>query len=334
VVGGGTFYTGAVGRQVYAWRKDGSFLPGWPVSTTGQVFASPALADLTGDGKPEVIVSDEPGGGTGPFLYAFQGNGAPHFKVQPKAYFSVTPNIGSPVVADVNGDGQVDILVAVNTEIAVVDRNGVQLTDPGPAGGGDPRPSYYTNTAIISGAVVTDLENDGLLDVVAASGEPFPSPTDAAVHVWNPAPAGRAPWPMFHKDLQRRGFGPAPAVSGAARFYTLTPCRLADTRIGAPPLRPNVLTFFGLAARCGVPPTARALAVNVTATEPTDFGHLTLFPEGVAAPTASTINFRPGRTRANNAIVPLSSTGDVRVLAGITPGASVHLVLDVFGYLE
>ena len=333
VVGGGTFYTGAVGRKVYAWRKDGSVLPGWPVSTTGQVFTSPALADLTGDGKPEVIVSDEPSGGSGPFLYAFQGNGALHFKVQPKAYFSVTPNIGAPVVADVTGDGQVDILVAVNTEIAVVNRNGVQLTDPGPPGG-DERVSYYTNTAIISGAVVTDLENDGLLDVVAASGEPFPSPTDAAVHVWNPAPTGRMPWPMFRKDPQRRGFGPAPNASGATRFHTLTPCRAADTRLGGAPLRPNVLTVFGLGARCGIPPTARSVVVNVTATEPVDFGHMTLFPDGSTAPLASTINFRPGRTRANNAIIPVSSNGDIRVAVGISPGSTVQLVLDVFGYFE
>ncbi|HEY6066499.1 MAG TPA: VCBS repeat-containing protein, partial [Thermoanaerobaculia bacterium] len=203
VVGGGTFYTGAVGRQVYAWRRDGTFVPGWPVSTTGQVFSSPALADLTGDGIPEVIVSDEPEGGNAPYLYAFRGNGTLLFKVQPRSYFGVTPNIGSPSVADVDGDGQVDILVAVNTEIAVVDRNGVQLTDPGPPNANDPRPSYYTSTAILSGALVTDLDGDGILDVVAASGDPFPSPTAATVYVWNPAAVGPAPWPQFRRDLQR-----------------------------------------------------------------------------------------------------------------------------------
>ena len=98
VVGGGRFYQGAVGRQVYAWRRDGTPLPGWPVSTTGQVSSSPALADLTGDGIPEVIVSDEPDGSSGPYLYAFRGNGSLLFKVQPKSYFAVTPNIGDPMV--------------------------------------------------------------------------------------------------------------------------------------------------------------------------------------------------------------------------------------------
>ena len=99
--------------------------------------------------------------------------------MQPKSYFGTSPNVGSPVVADVDGDGQVDILVPVNTEIAVISRTGVQLTDPGPPGN-DPRVTYYTETAI-SGAVVTDLDHDGLLDVIAASGAPFPTPTDAAI---------------------------------------------------------------------------------------------------------------------------------------------------------
>ena len=267
VVGGGRFYTGAVGRQVYAWRRDGSFVPGWPVSTTGQVFSSPALADLTGDGRPEVIISDDLDGSNGPFLYAFLGNGTPLFKVQPKAYFAVTPNLGTPIAADVTGDGQTDVLVAVNTEIAVVSRTGAQLTDPGPPSANDPRVSYYTNVAITD-AIVADLEGDGILDVVAGSGEPFPSPTSAAVYVWNPAPVGPAPWPAFRRDPQRRGFGPATEPTPpASRFFTLTPCRLADTRSGSP-IPANQSVVFGVNARCGVPPSARAVALNVTADAP------------------------------------------------------------------
>lgn len=333
VVGGGRFYTGAVGRQVYAWRRDGSFVPGWPVSTTGQVFGSPALADLTGDGKPEVIVGDQPDGSNGPFLYAFHGNGAPLFKMQPRSYFGTSPNVGDPVVADVTGDGQVDILVAVNTEVAVVSRTGVQLTDPGPPAANDPRPTYYTNTAV-SGAVVTDLEGDGISDVIATSGDPFPSPTDATVSIWNPAPAGPAPWRAFRKDFQRRGFGPGMPVPPAPqlKFYTLQPCRLADTRQNGSPLPANSIRVFGVSARCGVPPSARALAINVTATQPASPGHVRVFAEG-APPPASTLNFGAGQTRANNAIIPISSDGDVRVLT-VLPSGSVHLILDVFGYFQ
>ncbi|HSE62703.1 MAG TPA: VCBS repeat-containing protein [Thermoanaerobaculia bacterium] len=332
VVGGGRYYQGAVGRKVYAWRRDGTFVPGWPVSTTGQTFSSPALADLTGDGKPEIIVSDDPDGTSGPFLYAFLGNGQPLFKMQPKSFFGTSPNVGDPVVADVNGDGQADILVAVNTEIAVISRTGIQLTDPGPPAADDPRVTYYTETAV-SGSVVTDLEGDGVLDVIAASGMPFPSPTDAAVYVWNPALAGVAPWPSFRKESQRRGYGPAnSSAAGNLRFFTLAPCRMVDTRISSTPLGPNALVVFGAAVRCGIPASARAVAVNVTVTEPTNFGFVRIYPDGFP-PVTSTINFRPGQTRANNAVLPLSKDGDLRVLSTLSSG-SVHVVLDAVGYFQ
>lgn len=335
VVGGGRFYTGAVGRKVYAWRRDGTFLPGWPVTTNGQVFSSPALADLTGDGQPEVIVSDDPEGSTGPFLYAYRGNGTLLFQMQPLSYFGTTPKVGDPVVADVTGDGEVEILVAVNTEISVVSRTGVQLTDPGPPFSGDPRPSYYTPNGILSSAVVTDLEGDGTLDVIAATGEPFPSPTAAAVHAWNPAPVGPLPWPMFRKDAQRRGFGPGTAPPPAAnlRFYTLSPCRAADTRRGGFALGANSVTTFGLAVRCGVPASARAVALNVTVAQSGNFGDLRLFPGGMSPPLASTINFRAGQTRANNAVIPISPHGDLGIQCSMPSGA-VHVILDVFGYFE
>lgn len=339
VVGGGVYYTGAVGRRVYAFRRDGTFLPGWPVTTALQVFNSPALADLTGDGVLDVVISEDRAPNQGsepdPFLYAFSGAGALLWQMRPRSYFAVTPNLGNPVVADVTGDGQPDILVPVNTEIAVISRTGVQLTDPGPPPAGDPRPSYYTNTAVGHAPVVTDLEGDGVLDVVAGSGDPFPSPTDATVYVWNPAPVGPAPWPAFRKESQRRAYGPrtAPPPAGNLRFHTVTPCRSADTRLNAAPLAAGSVTALGLAARCGIPPTARAVAVNVTVTQAGAIGDLRVFPAGGAAPLASTINFRAGQTRANNAVLPLSANGDLAVRVAMPSGA-VHVLIDVFGYFQ
>jgi hypothetical protein len=251
--------------------------------------------------------------------------------MQPKSYFGTSPNVGSPVVADVDGDGEVDILVPVNTEIAVISRTGVQLTDPGPPGN-DPRVTYYTETAV-SGAVVTDLDRDGILDVIAASGAPFPTPTDAAVHVWNPAAVGAAPWPAFRRDPQRRAYGPPTAAPGAgSKLFTVTPCRLLDTRAGSS-LPAGGTTVLGVAARCGVSPGAAAVAVNVTIVGPGTGGNLRLFPDGIPAPLASTINFRAGQVRANNAILALSAFGDLRILCEI-PAGSANVILDVTGYFE
>lgn len=131
---------------------------------------------------------------------------------------------------------------------------------------------------------------------------------------------------------------PPPPPVTAADFHTLTPCRVADTRgfagaYGGPALAANATRTFIVPGRCGVPATARALAVNITVVAPSTLGFLTLFPTGGGPGLTSSINFRAGQTRANNAIVTLGVVGSLDVFAGLTLG-NVHFVLDVTGYLE
>src|SRR5947208_13456221 len=150
VVGGGTYYSGNVGRQVYAWHCDGSPVAGWPVTVEAQVFDSPALADLEGNGRLDVVISDQNAN-----VYAFRGNGSQIFKTKPKSFFGTSPNADNPVVADIDGDGLPEILVAVNTEIAVLSRTGAQLTDDCSHEG---RKTSFTETAT-SGAIVTGRDH-------------------------------------------------------------------------------------------------------------------------------------------------------------------------------
>jgi len=109
----------------------------------------------------------------------------------------------------------------------------------------------------------------------------------------------------------------------------------------------DVARVFPVQGNCGVPDTAKAATLNVTAVNPTNTGRFTVYPAGIASPTVSTINFPVGTSAlANGAIVPLSDAG-VACPAGYTPtscdlavkpfvvgGGSVHLVLDVTGYFE
>ena len=130
--------------------------------------------------------------------------------------------------------------------------------------------------------------------------------------------------------------------STPARFYTLPPCRLIDTRYPATPdgLGGPVLASspsqrsFTLTNVCGIPPTATALSVNVTVEQQTAPGFLSLFPGNGNPPPTSSINFAVGQTRANNAMVILATdgTGVLRVLNGAA--GTVHFILDVNGYLE
>jgi hypothetical protein len=126
--------------------------------------------------------------------------------------------------------------------------------------------------------------------------------------------------------------------SPVAGFYTLVPCRVADTRdaegpYGAPALQAGATRSFPMAGRCGIPGEADAVAVNVTVTQPTAPGHLVIYPFGTALPPASTINYAAGQTRANNAIVRLGSIDSIAVTCGQSTGTT-HFILDVVGYFR
>jgi hypothetical protein len=121
-------------------------------------------------------------------------------------------------------------------------------------------------------------------------------------------------------------------------FFTVTPCRVADTRdpagpSGGPALSAGAARSFPVAGQCAIPSTAKSVSVNLTVTQPTAGGHLTLYPSGSSLPLASTMNYRAGQTRANNAVLPLGSTGYIDVVSG-QPSGTVHFILDVNGYFE
>jgi len=121
-------------------------------------------------------------------------------------------------------------------------------------------------------------------------------------------------------------------------FYTLTPCRLIDTRgaagpLGGPALSAGSERTFTVTGHCGLPSSARAISVNVTVTAPGAAGDFRLFAGGTPLPVSSTINYRSGQTRANNAFVALGSGGTVTVRCD-QPGGTAQLILDVNGYYQ
>jgi hypothetical protein len=129
---------------------------------------------------------------------------------------------------------------------------------------------------------------------------------------------------------------PTPLVGTS--LQTLTPCRIADTRsapgpLGGPALVAGSTRNFPVSGVCGIPSSARAVAINLTVVNPTAPGHLTLHPAGASLPLASTINFRAGIVRANNAVISLGAGGQLSVFCGMTSG-STDFVLDVSGYFE
>ncbi len=131
---------------------------------------------------------------------------------------------------------------------------------------------------------------------------------------------------------------PVSVAPSPASFHTLAPCRLVDTRnatgpFGGPALAAGESRAFSAAqGACGVPADAAALALNVTVTQPTEAGELTLYPGSGVAPLATTTSFAAGRTRANNAVIGLS--GGVLSVRNRQASGTVHFILDVSGYFR
>lgn len=121
-------------------------------------------------------------------------------------------------------------------------------------------------------------------------------------------------------------------------FYTVTPCRVLDTRntngpYGGPTIFATGTRNFTFAGQCGIPPGASAVSLNVTVTEPSAPGHLRIFPAGLNLPPVSAINYSAGQTRANNAIATLGAGGALGVFCGQAAG-TVHFIADVNGYFQ
>ena len=124
-----------------------------------------------------------------------------------------------------------------------------------------------------------------------------------------------------------------------ASFFTVTPCRVLDTRnpagpLGGPALVGGNTRTFVIINSCGIPVGATAVSVNVAETQAQGAGHLRIFPAGSPLPDVATINFGAGQTRSNNAILSLGAGGAITVYAGIGAGLTVDFILDVNGYFQ
>lgn len=123
----------------------------------------------------------------------------------------------------------------------------------------------------------------------------------------------------------------------AGDFHLVESCRVLDTRLpGQEPLASlteRVVVFHDV---CGVPPTARAVAISLIVVLPTGRGSIALYPGDFPHPGLETLTFEAGRNRCNNTIVPLATDGTGALAAAplITGNGSAHLVLDVSGYFE
>ncbi|MBV8199428.1 MAG: hypothetical protein JOZ15_02285 [Acidobacteria bacterium] len=139
-----------------------------------------------------------------------------------------------------------------------------------------------------------------------------------------------APWDAGAHELSVPTLPPV-----ATHFYTLTPCRVLDTRTTGGHLTGNTPSLYEIAGLCGVPTAATAVAFNVTAVSATAAVDLQLYPGDQPAPGTNAVSADPSRpVRAGAAVIALAAAGagTVAVLPTFHTPGQVDLVLDVSGY--
>jgi hemolysin type calcium-binding protein/VCBS repeat protein len=224
---------------VHAIESNGDELPGWPVrgdvpgivahhstelayssgevSTDegGAILASLAVGDTNGDGVPEVYAADMEGkvyGWRADGHQIFQAESNPAFSGRPLAPFVNSRHgetnrtqhaiVGSPVLADLDGDGKEEIIAAsMDRHLYAWHRDGtpvdgfpVLVVDPSKVQSVDPQTDEVTFKAdsgalmqggIVDSPAVGDLNGDGKPEIVVGTNEEYAAAQDGG---WNVAP--------------------------------------------------------------------------------------------------------------------------------------------------
>lgn len=192
---------------------DADFNNGQPLELSGGqiLFSSPTLADLTGDGKLEILAGGDDGNlhairHDGTILWTYQvANAINPYVAQPTATSVIR---GAPSVGDLDGDGDMEIVIGVGTTgsaqlydrpdvngaLVVLDHTG-QLVDGWPFLPHDQVGNDFDGytDAVAASPALGDLDGDGTLEIVASS-------FDMRIYAWHHDGTPVVGWPKFVRD--------------------------------------------------------------------------------------------------------------------------------------
>lgn len=158
------------------WSATTRFKPAQSYPTDRYAAFAIAVADVNGDGRPDILVGNQDSTAPG-LVSVLLGNGDGTFQAA-QSYATDGHQISAIAVADVNGDGRLDVVVSQVENVAVLLGNG---------NGTFQAPQTYTINSLFgaSGVAVADVNRDGKLDLLVAlpcgPNQPFCVPGGAGV---------------------------------------------------------------------------------------------------------------------------------------------------------
>jgi hypothetical protein len=165
----------------------------------------------------------------------------------------------------------------------------------------------------VANMVITKVGSDGKVAIFNSAGG-----TDVVVDVVGWVPVG----PDFTSIAPERFLDTRAAGSG---ITTVDNTQIGVGRIGGGQTYSLPVTGRGSIPSVGV----GAVALNVTAVDPTVAGFVTVFPGGTTRPNASNLNFTPGAVLPNMVIAGVGADGTVAIYNN---AGSVNVVVDVLGW--
>ena len=147
-------------------------------------------------------------------------------------------------------------------------------------------------------------------------------------------------WASTFSDLNDGFWRKLAGQDTAGQLHILpAPVRVYDSRPGADPVAvgPKTQTQINVARvidptlnASGVPPLARGVLITLTIVGPTSGGFAKVWPDGVAIPATSSINFDPGQNIATTTVSGCGPLAKIQVLAN----AVADFIVDVIGYYQ